>query len=86
MSELKTTSLSHKDNATGIPNITMFPDGTTSLPGTRLGALRNALLNGGMDVFQRETGAPVVVSANSGQYVLDRWRIRSNVIGAPSCK
>ena len=33
MSELKTTSLSHKDNATGTPNITMFPDGTTSLSG-----------------------------------------------------
>ena len=33
MSELKTTSLSHKDNNTGTPNITMYPDGTTSLSG-----------------------------------------------------
>jgi hypothetical protein len=29
MSELKTTSLSHKDNSTGTPNITMYPDGST---------------------------------------------------------
>ena len=54
----------------------------SNLNGGPLAGFRNALINGGMEVFQRETGAPVVVSATSGQYVLDRWKIRSNVIGA----
>lgn len=53
-----------------------------SLNGGPLAGFRNALINGSMEVFQRETGSPVVVSATSTQYVVDRWAIRSNVIGA----
>ena len=83
MSTLKATNLQHKDSSD--PNIVLYADGSTSLRSLNsgpLGGLRNALINGGMEVFQRETGAPVVVQAASSQYVVDRWSIRSNVIGA----
>ena len=54
----------------------------SSLNGGPLAGFRNQIINGGFEVFQRNTGSPINVSATSGQYVLDRWRIRSNVIGA----
>jgi len=70
MSELKTTSLTHKDNNTGTPNITMYPDGTTSLPGTMLGGFRNQLINGDFLIWQRgTTGFPL-----NSSFVADRWR------------
>ena len=53
MSELKTTSLSHKDNATGTPNITMYPDGTTSIGLTHTGGFKNQLINGDFRVWAR---------------------------------
>ena len=70
MSELKTTSLSHKDNNTGTPNITMYPDGTTSLPGTVLNGLRNQLINGAYRIAQRGTSA---TETTAGYRTLDRW-------------
>ena len=45
----------------------MYPDGSTSLPGTVLGGLRNQLINSDFRVWQRGT----VVT--SGQYGADRW-------------
>ena len=66
MSELKTTSLSHKDNNTGTPNITMYPDGTTSIGLTHTGGLKNQLINGNIVVRQR------VMTGNSG-FVCDRF-------------
>ena len=74
MSQLKTTSLSHKDNNTGTPNITMYPDGTTSLPGTMLGGFRNLLINGDFRIWQR--GTSFVAGANQ-QYTVDRWSMTS---------
>ena len=70
MSELKTTSLSHKDNNTGTPNITMYPDGTTSLPGTVLGGFRNQIINSTLSVFQRSANA-----GGTGYRSADRWRL-----------
>ena len=73
MSELRTTSLSHKDNTTGTPNITMYADGTTSLPGTALGGFRNALVNGDFGVNQRGGGP---FSAGTA-YTSDRWKVNN---------
>ena len=72
MSELRTTSLSHKDN-TGTPNITMFADGTTSLPGTVLGGFRNALINGDFRVWERGTAAYGSLSTDVEYGSADRW-------------
>ena len=69
MSELKTTSLSHKDNATGIPNITMYPDGTTSLNYAATG-FKNLIINGDYRVWQRGS----TFAAGTDQvYTADRW-------------
>ena len=46
------------------------------------GLNNNFLINGAMEVFQRDTGSAFVLAATSGEYVADRWKIRSNVIGA----
>lgn len=70
MSELKTTSLSHKDNNTGTPNVTLYPDGTTSLPGTMLGGFRNQIINSTLSVFQRSANA-----GGTGYRSADRWRL-----------
>ena len=75
MSELKTTSLSHKDNNTGTPNVTLYPDGTTSLSdfttvsqnGGQIAGLRNKFINGAMQIWQRGT-------IGTSAYVADRWR------------
>jgi hypothetical protein len=72
MSELKTTSLSHKDNNTGTPNITMYPDGTTSLNYAAT-TFKNQLINGGLDIQQRSGGQ----DGGSG-YVTDRWYVGSS--------
>lgn len=66
MSELKTTSLSHKDNNTGTPNITMYPDGTTSLNYAATG-FKNQLINGSMLIGQRNITDVV-------DWTADRWR------------
>ena len=73
MSELKTTSLSHKDNNTGTPNITMYPDGTTSIGFTHTGGLKNQLINGGLDIWQRGSAA----FSGGSQYTADRWFVAS---------
>ena len=81
MSTIKTNNIIHISN-TGDPNIVLGDSGDVqvqSLNSGPLAGLRNALINGGFTVFQRETGAPVVVSFTSSQYVLDRWNVRSNV-------
>ena len=74
MSELKTTSLSHKDNNTGTPNITMYPDGTTSIGLTHTGGFKNQLINGNFHIYQRGTTGAAVV----GYQTADRWRINGN--------
>jgi hypothetical protein len=66
MSQLKTTSLSHKDNP-GTPNITLFPDGTTSLNYAATG-FKNAIINGDYRVWQR--GATGFTTSG---YSADRW-------------
>ena len=71
MSELKTTSLSHKDNNTGTPNITMYPDGTTSLNYAAT-TFKNQLINAGMDVEQRTD------SVGNNGFVIDRWFVSSS--------
>ena len=76
MSELKTTSLSHKDNNTGTPNITMYPDGTTSIGLTHTGGFKNQIINGNYIINQRGLGP----FNNSGSYEVtsDRWRTAAN--------
>ena len=75
MSEVKTTSLSHKDNDTGTPNITMYSDGTTSLNYAAT-TFKNALINGGLDVEQRSG------SREGGNgFVTDRWYVSSTTPG-----
>ena len=75
MSELKTTSLSHKDNDTGTPNITMYADGTTAIGLTHTGGLKNQLINGGMDVWQRATTYENT-STDAWLYrTVDRWSL-----------
>ena len=75
MSELKTTSLSHKDNNTGTPNITMFPDGTTSIGLTHTGGFKNQIINGNMAIAQRGPG-PVVTASQAGTYAtVDRFTV-----------
>ena len=71
MSQLKTTSLSHKDNNTGTPNITMHPDGTTSIGLTYTGALKNQLINSAFDVRQR--GNNFDQSSGTNGFFADRW-------------
>lgn len=75
MSELKATSLSHKDNNTGTPNITMYPDGTTSIGLTYTGGFKNQLINGSMQIAQRGAG-PVSTSSQAGTYAtVDRFTV-----------
>lgn len=69
MSQLKTTSLSHKDNNTGTPNITMYPDGTTSLNYAATG-FKNLIINGSLIIDQRAGGF-----VNSGNFGADRWLV-----------
>jgi hypothetical protein len=87
MSELKTTSLSHKDNNTGTPNITMYPDGTTSLSnfttvsqnGGQLAGFRNLLINSNYGIAQRYSNYPwtatgVISNPNPASlFGPDRW-------------
>ena len=76
MSELKTTSLSHKDNNTGKPNITLYPDGTTSIGLTHTGGLKNVIQNGSMRISQRGTSFSFAsASGYQKKYTLDRWLV-----------
>ena len=75
MSELKTTSLSHKDNNTGTPNITMYPDGTTSLGLTHTGGFKNQIINGDFSIWQRgyDITVPLSGATDGAAYTADRW-------------
>ena len=74
MSELKTTSLSHKDNNTGTPNVTLYPEGTTSIGLTYIGGFKNQLLNPYHSINQRGQGSITVGGAVQAYYTgSDRW-------------
>lgn len=59
----------------------VFGDGTTQ--GTAAGMpFRNRIINGDMRIDQRNAGAAVTwTSANNGNYLVDRWKIRSGING-----
>ena len=73
MSTLKATNLQHASSAS--PNIVLDSSGNATAGGTIAMAspfaMRNKIINGAMEIYQRGTGTVTLTS--SAQYTLDRW-------------
>ena len=73
MSTLKATNLQHASSAS--PNIVLDSSGNATAGGTIAMAspfaMRNKIVNGAMEIYQRGTGTVTLTS--SAQYTLDRW-------------
>lgn len=72
MSTLKSINLQHPSSAS--PNIVLDSSGNATMAGSMAMAtpfaMRNKIINGAMEIDQRNAGAAV---ANSGGYSVDRW-------------
>jgi len=75
MSTLKATNLQHGSAAS--PNIVLDSSGNATMAGSMAMAtpfaMRNKIINGAMEIDQRNAGASVTINAASWSYILDRW-------------
>jgi hypothetical protein len=83
MSTLKATNLQHASAAS--PNIVLDSSGNATMAGTMAMAtpfgMRNKIINGAMEIDQRNAGASVTPGV-SGAYPVDRWFANEDTDGA----
>lgn len=75
MSTVKVTNLQHPSSAS--PNIVLDSSGNATMAGSMAMAtpfaMKNKIINGAMEIDQRNAGASVTIGANANTYTLDRW-------------
>ena len=75
MSTLQATNLKHGSSASN--NLVLDANGNVTAAGTVAMAtpfsMRNKIINGAMEIDQRNAGASVTVNTTGGVYTLDRW-------------
>lgn len=80
MSTLKSVNLQHPSSAS--PNIVLDSSGNATMAGTMAMAtpfaIRNKIINGAMEIDQRNAGASVTVTSD-GTYGIDRWKYRTTL-------
>lgn len=79
MSTLQATNLKHASSASN--NIVLDSSGNATFAGTAVPAssfLRNRIINGGMEIDQRNAGASVSVASGSTAFGTDRWQLFSS--------
>ena len=81
MSTLQATNLKHASSASN--NLVLDANGNVTAAGTIAMAtpfaMRNKIINGAMEIYQRATGTVTLTS--SAQYTLDRWASTENTDG-----
>lgn len=76
---LRVTTL--QDGASAVANLTFDTNGNTTAGGTVAMAssfLRNRIINGAMQIDQRNAGASYSFASTGNQYILDRWNVQTS--------
>jgi len=75
MSTLKATNLQHASAAS--PNIVLDSSGNATMAGSMAMAtpfaMKNKIINGAMEIDQRNAGSAVTINAAANTYTIDRW-------------
>jgi hypothetical protein len=79
MSTVQVINVKHPSSASN--NIVLDSSGNATMAGTMAMAtpfaMRNRVINGAMEIDQRNAGASVTIGATTGTYTLDRWGTQS---------